>query len=76
MLALFPQRPLQVVPISNPVFRSHYRFPHGLPKIHQHDGKPATAWGIEMDGRIVVLSSIIAHGEKGPPNTVAARLPL
>lgn len=26
-------------------------------------------------GRIVVLSSIIAHGEKGPPTTVAARLP-
>lgn len=26
-------------------------------------------------GRIVVLSSIIAYGEKGPPNTVAARLP-
>ncbi len=26
-------------------------------------------------GRIVVLSSIIAYGEKGPPTTVAARLP-
>jgi NAD(P)-dependent dehydrogenase (short-subunit alcohol dehydrogenase family) len=26
-------------------------------------------------GRIVNLSSVLAHGEKGPPTTVAARLP-
>jgi NAD(P)-dependent dehydrogenase (short-subunit alcohol dehydrogenase family) len=29
----------------------------------------------QRSGRIVVLSSIIAYGEKGPPTTVAARLP-
>jgi len=55
MQALFPQRPLRPIPASHPMFRSQYRFPNGLPKIHEHDGLPATAYGVEMDGRIVVL---------------------
>ncbi len=55
MKALFPHRPLRVIPITNPIFNSHYHFPKGLPKIHYHDGLPATAYGIEMGGRIVVL---------------------
>ncbi|HAO99744.1 MAG TPA: hypothetical protein DCQ83_06835 [Fibrobacteres bacterium] len=55
MQALFPQRTLKVITTNHPMFRSRYTFPNGLPKIHQHDGKAATAYGIEMDGRIVVL---------------------
>ncbi len=55
MQAMFPLRPLRVLPVTQPMFRSHTLFPHGLPKIHVHDGLPATAYGIEMDGRIVVL---------------------
>ena len=55
MQMLFPQRPLRPLTVKNPMFRSQYRFPNGLPKIHQHDGKPATAYGIELDGRIAVL---------------------
>ena len=52
---LFPGRPLRPLPATHPVFRSHHRFPRGLPKIHEHDGKPPAAYGIELDGRIVVL---------------------
>ena len=55
MKTLYPQRPLNPLSERHPIFQSHYHFPHGLPKIHQHDGKPATAYGIEMDGRIAVL---------------------
>ncbi len=55
MEALFPQRPLTPLPASHPVFRSHHAFHRGLPKIHEHDGKPPVAYGIELDGRIVVL---------------------
>ena len=55
MDTLFPRHPLRPLPSGHPVFCSHYRFPAGLPKIHQHDGKPATAYGIELDGRIAVL---------------------
>ncbi len=55
MKILFPQRPLRPLPAARSIFHSHFNFPRGLPKIHQHDGKPATAYGIEIDGRIAVL---------------------
>src|SRR5690606_3584741 len=55
MDSLFPGRALRPLPVSHPVFSSHHRLPKGLPKIHQHDGKAATAYGIEVDERLVVL---------------------
>lgn len=69
MDTLFPRHPLRPLPAAHPVFRSHHRFPAGLPKIHQHDGKPATAYGIEVDGRIVVLfthESDLGNGWEDP----------
>jgi hypothetical protein len=51
MDTLFPRRALNPLPAHHPVFNSHFRFPKGLPKVHQHDGKSATAYGIELDGR-------------------------
>lgn len=57
MKALFPNHPLRPLGSRHPVFSSHYRFPGGLPKIHQHDGKRATAYGIEVEGRTLVFYS-------------------
>jgi hypothetical protein len=39
------------------VYHSFYDFPDGLPKIHQHDGKPAQGFGIFHEGRLVVFYS-------------------
>jgi hypothetical protein len=55
MKTLFPEHPLRPLPATHPMFSSHFKFPRGLPKIHEHDGLPATAYGIELDGRIAVL---------------------
>jgi hypothetical protein len=52
---LFPGRALRPLPATHPVFGSHYRFPKGLPKIHEHDGKAAAAYGLELNGRLAVL---------------------
>jgi hypothetical protein len=52
---LFPDRPLVEVPLDHPIYHLIYDFPKGLPKIHQHDGKPAQAFGIFLDGRLAVL---------------------
>lgn len=57
MKALFPNHPLALMPNTHPVFSSFYRFPSGLPKIHQHDGKRASAYGVVVDGRTVVFYS-------------------
>jgi hypothetical protein len=55
MAALFPDRPLVELPPEHPVFQVFYRFPEGLPKIHEHDGGPPQAFGIHHEGRLVVV---------------------
>lgn len=52
---VFPESPLVELPFSHPIFHQLYDFPGGLPKIHEHDGGPARAFGVVRDGRLVVL---------------------
>lgn len=54
---LFPDQPLVEVPVDHPVYHLVYEFPRGIPKIHQHDGKPAQGFGIFLDGRLAVYYS-------------------
>lgn len=51
---LFPDRPLVEVPLDHPIYHLIYDFPEGVPKIHEHDGKPAQGFGIFIDGRLAV----------------------
>ncbi|HEY7682818.1 MAG TPA: DUF4159 domain-containing protein [Gemmatimonadales bacterium] len=55
MLRLFPDHPLVEVPLDHPIYHLVYDFPKGLPKIHEHDGKPAQGFGIFLDGRLAVF---------------------
>ena len=52
---LFPDRPLVEVPLDHPIYNLVYQFPRGVPKIHEHDGKPAQGFGIFLDGRLAVF---------------------
>ena len=52
---VFPDQDLVELPVGHPVFHVFYRFPEGIPKIHEHDGKPPQALGVFYDGRLVVL---------------------
>ena len=52
---VFPDQELVELPPDHPVFHAFYEFPEGLPKIHEHDGKPPQALGIFHDGRLVVI---------------------
>lgn len=54
---LFPDRQLVEVPWEHPIYRVVYPFPKGLPKIHEHDGKPAQGFGIFVEGRLVLYYS-------------------
>ncbi len=57
MKILFPNHPMTALSNKHPIFKSFYGFPDGLPKIHQHDGKKAMAFGIVVEGRTVVFYS-------------------
>ena len=54
---LYPQLPLVEVPLDHPVYHLIYSFPKGIPKIHEHDKKPAQGFGIFLDGRLAVYYS-------------------
>jgi len=55
MARVFPDRPLVEVPLSHPIYRAVYPFPRGLPKIHEHDGKPPRGYGIFVGKRLAVF---------------------
>ncbi len=52
---VFPNKPLEELGADHPIFNQKYRFPDGLPKIHEHDGKRPQAFGIFDNGRLVLL---------------------
>ena len=54
---LFPGEQLVEVPLSHPVYHLVYDFPRGIPKIHEHDRKPAQGLGVFLDGRLAVFYS-------------------
>jgi hypothetical protein len=55
MSRVLPESELVELPWSHPLFHQMYEFPRGLPKIHEHDGGPAKAFGAFHDGRLAVL---------------------
>ncbi len=57
MKRVFPDAPIVELPFTHPIFHSLYDFPGGLPKIHEHDGGPARAFGIVVGGRLAVFYS-------------------
>lgn len=55
LLKVFPDQKLEELPANHPIFDGPYSFPQGLPKIHEHDNKRPQAFGITIDGRLVLL---------------------
>jgi hypothetical protein len=52
---LFPELQLIEIPYSHPIFHQKFPFPNGVPKIHEHDGKPAQAFGLIYQGRLILV---------------------
>ncbi|MDQ6827957.1 MAG: DUF4159 domain-containing protein [Gemmatimonadota bacterium] len=51
---VFPDRKLVEVPLSHAIYHVVYDFPKGVPKIHEHDGKPPQGFGIFIGDRLAV----------------------
>lgn len=52
---LFPNYELVELPFEHPIFNQKYKFSNGLPKVHEHDGNRPQAFGIIVEGRLVLL---------------------
>ena len=54
---IFPELTLVELPFTHPIYNQKFRFPNGLPKIHEHDNKPPKGYGLIWKGRVVVFYS-------------------
>ena len=54
---LLPGSELVELPPDHPIYHQKFKFPKGLPKIHEHDGKPAQGFGLFHEGRLVLFYS-------------------
>lgn len=58
MAKVFPQQEFVELPFDHAIYHTHYSFPNGLPKIHEHDGKPPQGLGLfDRYGRLCVFYS-------------------
>ena len=57
MKKVFPELEFVELPSGHPIYNSVYKFPSGLPKIHEHDNKPAQGFGLIWEGRLVCFYS-------------------
>jgi hypothetical protein len=57
MKKVFPELDFVELPFNHPVYHQKYEFKNGLPKIHEHDGKPPQGFGLIYEGRLVCFYS-------------------
>jgi hypothetical protein len=57
MKKVFPELEFVELPFDHPVYQTPFKFRNGLPKIHEHDGKPAQGFGLYYQGRLVCFYS-------------------
>lgn len=66
---LFPDKELVSIGLDHAIFKNKYSFPKGLPKIHEHDAKPAQALGVFDNDRLVLLFTYESDLGDGWENT-------
>lgn len=57
MKKVFPELEWIELPFEHPVYKAAFAFKNGVPKIHEHDGKPAQGLGLIWEGRLVCFYS-------------------
>ena len=57
MKKVFPELEFIELPFDHPIYHQQYGFENGLPKIHEHDGKPAQGLALIYEGRVVCFYS-------------------
>ncbi|MEH0155604.1 DUF4159 domain-containing protein [Limibacter armeniacum] len=57
MKKVFPELDFIELPFDHPIYHQKFSFPDGLPKIHEHDGKPAQGFGLVYEGRLICFYS-------------------
>lgn len=62
---VFPGQDLIELPFSHPIYHSHFSFPLGVPKIHEHDNKPPQGFGLYCGDRLCVFYTYESNPSDG-----------
>lgn len=54
---VFPELELVELPFNHPIYHQKFEFNKGLPKVHEHDGKPSQGLGLIYEGRLILYYS-------------------
>jgi hypothetical protein len=54
---VFPELDLVEIPYNHPIYHQHFQFKNGLPKVHEHDNKPAQGFGLIHQNRLICFYS-------------------
>lgn len=57
MKKVFPEFDFVELPPNHAIYHQKFDFPNGIPKIHEHDGKPPQGFGIFYKNRLVCYYS-------------------
>lgn len=57
MKKVFPELEFVELPQNHPIYNQKFKFPNGLPKIHQHDNKAPKGYGLIWEGRLICFFS-------------------
>jgi|TARA_B000000460_G_scaffold92848_1_gene64969 hypothetical protein len=55
MKKVFPEKDWVELPLEHPIFNIYYKFPNGLPKVHEHEKNRPQALGLFNEGKLMVL---------------------
>jgi Domain of unknown function (DUF4159) len=62
---VFPEEQLVELPFSYGLYHCVFDFPNGVPKTHEHNGKPPQGFGIFYKGRLVVYYTYESNPSDG-----------
>ena len=55
MKKVFPEKDWVELPLDHPIFNIYYKFPNGLPKVHEHENNRPQALALFNEGNLMVL---------------------
>tara|TARA_B110000116_G_scaffold167710_1_gene144916 strand:+ start:29 stop:643 length:615 start_codon:yes stop_codon:yes gene_type:complete len=55
MNRVFPEKDWVALSFDHEIFHAYYEFPNGLPKVHEHDGKPPQGFGLFDGERLIIF---------------------
>ena len=65
MKKVFPDQTFAELPFTHGLYSCQFNFPNGVPKTHEHDGKPPQGFGIFHKGRLAVYYTYESNPSDG-----------